>query len=527
MSLEISREREPGVPMSASRGAMAPQWRKSLLTLIAVWLGLLVAFAGDWGAIVRQWWDISTYNHMVLIPFVEMWLVWQRRRQLARLEPRGWWPGLVLFSGATLVWLLGAVSGLDLARQAGAVAMLAASVPLFLGPGVSAALLFPLFYLAFLVPFGEELVKPLQTITAEITIALTHASGIPAVIDGVFIDTPAGLFEVAEACSGVKFLIAMMAFGVLAANVCFVSWRRRAALLLACLIVPVLANGVRAWGTIYAAQIFGIETAAGFDHIVYGWIFFALVLVLVILGAWRFFDRPLDGPMINIESIRASALVARGERLGRMPRIVAIVGIVALVMGARFWAFEAAHLAAPLPPHIALPSVKGWHRVPYAPRVWWEPHAAGAEHRLLGRYADAQGRTVDVFVALYSGQGEGREAGGFGQGALMPDSPWSWQAPAAGPRHGHGERLLAEGSVERVAVTWYRNGALLSGSNMDLKLAVMEDQLFLRAQPTVMLIVSAEEGDAHGARGGEERIESFLKSTGDLAKWIDAVADLG
>jgi len=43
----------------------------------------------------------------------------------------------------------------------------------------------------------------------------------------VFIDTPAGLFEVAEACSGVKFLIAMTAFGVLASNVCFVGWKRR------------------------------------------------------------------------------------------------------------------------------------------------------------------------------------------------------------------------------------------------------------------------------------------------------------
>src|SRR3546814_13221899 len=68
-------------------------------------------------------------------------------------------------------------SGLDLARQAGAGAMLGATVPLLLGPRVAMALMFPLTYLTFLVPIGEELVKVLQTITADITVALTHASG--------------------------------------------------------------------------------------------------------------------------------------------------------------------------------------------------------------------------------------------------------------------------------------------------------------------------------------------------------------
>jgi len=82
----------------------------------------------------------------------------------------------------------------------------------------------------FLVPFGDELVPTLQMITADLTIALVHLSGIPAVIDGVFIDTPIGLFEVAEACSGVKFLVAMVALGSLAAHVCFASWWRRAVL---------------------------------------------------------------------------------------------------------------------------------------------------------------------------------------------------------------------------------------------------------------------------------------------------------
>ena len=133
----------------------------------------------------------------------------------------------------------------------------------------------------------------------------------PATIDGVFIDTPVGLFEVAEACSGVKFLVAMVALGTLVAHLCFASWKRRVAFMAAAIVVPILANGVRAWGTIYIAQSQGVEFAAGFDHIVYGWIFFALVIAAVLGASWRFFDRSPDDPLIDAAALEDSPLLAR------------------------------------------------------------------------------------------------------------------------------------------------------------------------------------------------------------------------
>lgn len=509
-------------PSQSSWRSLTPAWRGALLRLAAAWVVLFVGFLPDWAAMARQWWDISTYNHILLIPLIVGWLVWQRWPQVRKLAPASWWPGLVLLGGACFIWLLGAMSGLDLARQAGVVAMLGACVPLLLGARVSTALLFPLFYLVFLVPVGEELVKILQTITADITIALTHLSGIDAVIDGVFINTPAGLFEVAEACSGVKFLIAMIAFGTLAANVCFVRWGRRAAMLAACVIVPILANGIRAWGTIYAAQIFGIEAAAGIDHIIYGWFFFAIVLALVIACAWRFFDRPLDGPAVDLTAISGMKWIDRAERFSISNRLALAGFLLALVAG-QCWAYAADAIAAPMPSRIDLPAVPGWTRVDYAPTIPWAPLAEGADHRLLGRYRDAKGREVDVFVALYASQGEGREAGGFGQGALIPDSPWSWQSSASAFEDGKGERLLGDGRVERVAMTWYRQGRLLSGSNARLKLAVIADHLLFRAEPTTMLILSAEDAPRGSA---QTSISAFRQSTGPLNAWMDRIAQV-
>ena len=65
------------------------------------------------------------------------------------------------------------------------------------------------------------------------------------------------------------------------------------------LIVPVLANGVRAWGTIFAADKTSIEVAGGVDHIIFGWVFFALVMAAVLAIGWQFFDRSPDDPAFD------------------------------------------------------------------------------------------------------------------------------------------------------------------------------------------------------------------------------------
>lgn len=512
----------PARPLDALVARCPQTWRGPLVRLALAWVALIAWFGRDWADMAGQWWNSSTYNHILLVPLIVGWLVWQRAGELRRFTPSAWWPALFFVGGALFVWLLGAVSGLNLARQLGAVLVLQGAVVTLLGPRVAAGLVFPLAYMVFLVPFGDELVPLLQTITARLTIWLTHLSGIPAEIDGVFIDTPAGLFEVAEACSGVKFLIAMVALGTLIAHVCFRRWKRRLAFMAVAVALPILANGVRAWGTIFVAQSQGVEFAAGFDHIFYGWIFFAVVMALLLGLSWRFFDRAPDEPLVDIRRIEASHRI---ERLSRLQLsgwgALGIVAGLAVLVGA--WSVKAAELAAPLPPQIDLPEVPGWQRADYKPQVWWEPRAAGADHRLLGRYVDGQGHQVDVFYALYSAQGEGREAGGFGEGALVPDTRWRWEKAGPAVADAKTDLLFAGGGVHRLAATFYRTGGLLTGSNSRLKLANMRDRLLMRAEPTAMLILSAEEG---GARPASDSVTAFRKSAGEMGAWMDGIARL-
>jgi exosortase A len=494
-------------------------WRAAAIRLGLAWLALIACFHADWAAMAQQWWNSSTYTHILVVPAIVAWLAWTRAPQLGRLSPRAWWPGLIFFAASGLLWVLGQLAGFSMLAQAGAVAMLIATALTVLGPKVCTGLAFPLTYMAFLVPFGDELVPALQLITAKLTIALVGISGVPAVIDGVFIDTPAGLFEVAEACSGVKFLIAMVAFGVLVAGVCFRSWPRRIAFMGLAVILPILANGVRAWATIFVAQYVGAEKATGFDHLIYGWIFFAVVMGMTLAIAWRFFDRAADDPMLDAAAIERSRLLTTLERRSMAPAaaLAALAGLAILLVA---WSSAADRLHAPLPARIALPDVPGWQRVGYAPQVWWEPRATGAERRLLGRYRDAEGRQVDVFLALYASQDDGKEAGGFGEGALTPGTSWAWISPGPESADAKADRLLGADRQGRLAQTSYRTGSVLTGSNLRLKLANIADRVALRARPTMLLILSSEEPHA------EASLRAFRASAGPLGPWMDRIAGL-
>ncbi|MBD3728547.1 MAG: exosortase A [Sphingomonadales bacterium] len=507
------------LPRQGIIASLPEAWRRPLTRLALAWAAILLLTAHDWFEMAGQWWNSSTYNHILLIPAIIGWLVWMRRRELAPLGPQGWWPGLVATALALFGWLAGSIAGVNLVSQAGAVAALVGAVLALLGPRVGAGLAFPLAYSAFLVPFGDEFVPPLQMITARIVVALVGWSGVPAQIDGVFIDTPGGLFEVAEACSGVQFLVAMIALGALVANCCFRSWARRIAFMAVAIVLPVVANGVRAWGTIFIAQSQGIEFAAGFDHIFYGWIFFALVIAMLLGMWWRSFDRAPEDPAFDPAAIEASPLLARLADL-RLPGNAALAALCALVLGFAVWSTLAARVEAPLPERVALPQVSGWTMVDAPQQLFWEPRATGADHRLFARYRDGQGQTVDVFLALYSAQREGQEATAFGEGALMLETPWRWLEPGASDEQAQGDWLFALGSIKRLAQTSYRRGDLTTGSASRFKLATMRDKLLLRSQPAMMLIVSSEDRDA------SRSVAAFAAAIGDRGAWMDHAAGL-
>jgi len=480
------------------------RWTKQGVILAVTVAALLVLFARDVGDMAGQWWNSSTYQHCLFILPIIGWLIWQRRFEVLAITPAAWLPGLIPVAFGAFAWLIGEAGGASLIRHAALVVMVQGAVLTILGPAVVRAILFPLFYLVFLIPFGDVFVPPLQTVTAAMCMALLHLFGVPAVIDGVFITIPNGWFEVAEACSGVKFLVAMVAYGALVANVCFRSWRRRVAFMVLCIGAPILANGVRAFATIYAAHLTSVETATSFDHIVYGWFFFAFVMVLVMLIAWPFFDRKVGSPVL--EDWRPS------DHRARATGLLAAVVIGIAVLPVAWNGIVIARSRAALPNAIALPTASGWTVVDNRSGTPWVARFDGADHRLYGRYRDETGATVDVAIALYGWQAEGREIVGFGQGAADPQGKWKWASDAPAPVGGKAERLIGPAALAREAMTFYVVGGRSTGTAMTVKLKTLGGRLLGGDQGAAVIILSAED---HRGQPARPTLDRFLRAFGD------------
>jgi exosortase A len=446
------------------------------------------------------------------------WLVWQRRPALSRLAPAAWAPGLLLVAAGAGAWLLGEAGMLALARHAGLILMLQGAAVACLGKAVARGLAFPLFYMLFLVPFGEEAEPFMQTLTADMAMRLLAWTGVPAHIEGVFIATPTGNFEVAEACSGVKFLVAMLAYGALAANVCFRSWPRRILFMIACIVVPAVANGIRAWGTIYIAYRTGSTAfAEGMDHVIYGWFFFGAVMALIMACAWPFFDRRPGEPWFDPEKLQRS-----GSPAGSGAKLIGIAAAaVALAAVPPLWSVAIASVGTrATPADIALPEVPGWTQAPARGRPW-QPHYDGADLLRIGHYRNAAGQQVDLAVAFYAHQGEGKKLVAYGEGAAF--RPWAWTADTKRPPNGKGELLYSFGTV-REALTFYRVGNLLTGSAAAVKLETMKARLFGGPQRAVAVIVSAEQpADGSAIRPA---LDAFLRALGPVDRLADSAAGL-
>jgi len=485
-------------------------WRGHLTALAILAFVILALFHRDALGMMAIWWNASTYGHCLFIPALVAWLVQQRLPGLRQLRPTSWAPGLLWLGLGAFAWMLGAAAGVAVVRHGALVLMLQGSVIALLGPAVSRALLFPLFYALFMVPFGEEIVAPLQLVTAHISMVLLGLTGVPAQMQGIFITTPGGYFEVAEACSGAKFVIAMTAYGLLVCNVCFTRWKRRIAFMAGALSLSILANGVRAFATIFVAEVTTIDAAAGFDHVVYGWLFFAVIMTLVMALAWPFFDRKPGDPWFDPELLQAKGRSGAGPIAG---------GALAIIVAAPLWLAASAAAGQSLPGAPVLPEVKGWALSDDSPLHPWRPRFDGADYLSMARYRNAAGQVVDLAIATFGRQGEGRELVGFAQGAADPDGDWTWSQPAPAPDNGRGEQITGPGRVVRHVVSFYVVGnGNPTGNGHLVKLETMKARLLGSNQRAAAILVSAEEREG---RSSDVAIGAFLHDLGNVKDLAD------
>ena len=267
-------------------GKLTVPWQQAMLALILLVVWILFLYRDTGVAMVTIWYRSETFTHGFLVPPIVLWLVWRQRQSIAAINPKPMVGALVFVAGTAFTWLLGDLVAVNAVTQFAFVTLLVLSVPAILGIAVTRLIIFPLGFLFFCVPVGEFLLPQLMEWTANFTVLALRLSGIPVYREGLQFVIPSGNWSVVEACSGVRYLIASLTVGTLFAYLNYQSTKKRLLFVLVSILVPVVANWLRAYMIVMLGHLSGNKLAAGVDHLIYGWVFFGIVIMLMfIIGA--------------------------------------------------------------------------------------------------------------------------------------------------------------------------------------------------------------------------------------------------
>jgi exosortase A len=260
--------------------------------LLALWLAILLLYRHTALGMVAIWARSDTYAHGFVVPLIALWLMARQRHRLAALAPRPAPLAALGLLAAALLWLVGDLVAVNAATQLALVSLLVLAVPTVLGWPIARVLAFPLGFLFFAVPIGDFMLPRLMEWTADFTVLALRFSGIPVYREGLQFVIPSGTWSVVEACSGIRYLIASLTVGALFAYLNYRSTAKRLLFMGVALLVPLVANWLRAYGIVLLGHVSGNELANGVDHLIYGWVFFGIVIMAMLLIGARWADVP-------------------------------------------------------------------------------------------------------------------------------------------------------------------------------------------------------------------------------------------
>ncbi|MGD9693682.1 MAG: exosortase/archaeosortase family protein [Phycisphaerales bacterium] len=277
-----------GLAAPSKSGGGADAFLSRLLTapnvvMMVVLLGGLVGLFWEW--FYRQHRFSAEkpedWGHAYLVPLISAFAIWSRRAELSRLKPEVYWPGLLPLAvgvGAHYFWSLSPAPGTHMFQGAALVLCVAGLSLLLLGPRIFAVIAFPIAYLAFGVTISEMV---MNKITFQLQMIATNGSAVLLQMLGFTVDLKGNTvtltlsdgstmpLNVAEACSGMRMVVAFVALAVAVAFLSTRLWWQRVALVLLATPVAVLTNVVRV-ASLGVAGVISPGLATGEAHALIG-----------------------------------------------------------------------------------------------------------------------------------------------------------------------------------------------------------------------------------------------------------------
>jgi len=403
--------------MTQQTPSLSTAWRQALPLLLAL-IGWILFWYWDTAvAMVNIWVRSETYTHAFVVPPISFWLIWRQRAQVLAEQPRASLLLAVPVVVTTFFWLLGELTAVNALTQFALVATLVLAIMALLGIQVSKRIAFPLAFLFFAVPIGDFMMPKLMDWTAAFTVLALRATGIPVYQEGLQFVIPSGNWSVVEACSGIRYIIASVTVGTLFAYLNYVSLRRRLIFVAVAIIVPVIANWLRAYLIVMLGHLSGNKLAVGVDHLIYGWLFFGLVIMTMFMLGARWSEEPAEPPNAQQPLSAEAPLPIRNIWLTTL-----LITFLAIVGPLAYFAISKSDQAAPPSLQQLILPVEWQETRQFAS---WKPAYANPSAELQIAVA-RQGKPVGLYIGYYRNQDYQRKlVTSTNMLAVSNDSVWS------------------------------------------------------------------------------------------------------
>jgi exosortase A len=500
---------------------------------------ILGVFYQTTSSMVSTWIQSETYTHGFLILPIVIWLIWRKRSVLSTYPPRPSYPALIPLFLAGLLWMLGHLVDVLVVQQLALVAMLVFSFLVVMGVKLFRALLFPLAFLFFAVPMGEGLIPPMMEYTATATVFLVKLTGIPVYRDGMFISLPSGDWSVVEACSGVRYLISSVTLGCLFAYINYNGYKKRLAFIVVSMIVPIIANGLRAFMIVMLGHFSGMTLAVGVDHLIYGWVFFGLVMLILFSIGSRWQDTVENTHTPQVESDRDRD--APVPTVIAAPRLVSALMVTIAAIGLwPAWVYALNHFQVGGEfGQIVIPQGgETWQQS--SERAWkWTPRVVHADREISQFYTPVNGDDtgiIQLYIAQYLEQKQGAEVVNSSnklfnnQMSLWRISQKTNKSISIGGRSVDVTSAVVKGPRWNLLVWhWYRVGSDYTANNYVAKLREVEARLIDSRRDAAVLTVATPIGVGdvtEETAAAARKLQQFLDGVmPDLEQSMDQVVD--
>ncbi len=495
-------------------------WLKGVLYGLLI----LIIYQSSLQWLILHDWPREDYSYAYLIPFVVLYLLWEKRAELASLPSKSSWMGLLpLGMGLVLFWL-GELGGELFSQYISLWLVVVGLCWLHLGWRKLKATGFAFAMMLAMFPFphfvSDRISLYLKLISSQLGVWMLHLYGMSAYREGNVIDLGFTQLQVVDACSGLRYLFPLMILSLILAYWLKARFWKKAVLFLSSIPIAIFVNSFRIALTGVLYSFWGPAVAEGFFHGFSGWLIFLFTTAILLAEMWvlkKIGKEKEVGSVIggyNEPAVGTTETSGGWSRSLLQPQFMTVVVILGLTLG----------LSQGVEFRGKIPIKQSLNQFPLQIGEWSGTReimeqkfieTLDLSDYVIVNYRDRQNHAINFYTAYYESQQKGESI--HSPETCLPGSGWKFskaEEVAINAKDGRSMRvnrvIMEKDGEKQLSYYWFPMRGRVLTKLYQLKLYNFWDALTRQRTDGALVRVITPIADSEKPEDADARIRGFL-----------------